>query len=75
MKAPLVSLNPTCRRIGCQTYVPSGGGYPGMTQSHCYRCGMRTGHAADFCKDFEEPIQPEVHLYDRVVAFFRRVFA
>lgn len=28
-----------CCIVGHQFYVPRGGGYPGMPQSHCYRCG------------------------------------
>jgi hypothetical protein len=45
-----------------------------MTQSHCYRCGMKTWAAADFCRDFEDPIEPEVYLYDRIVEWWKKVF-
>ena len=54
--ARLVSPNPICRRWGCQEHVPPSGYYSGMPQSHCYRCGMRTGCAAQPCADFVEPI-------------------
>lgn len=29
-----------CAIFGHQFHVPFGGGYPGMSQSHCYRCGI-----------------------------------
>lgn len=67
----LISPNPTCRRIGCQTTVPSDGGYPGMPQSHCYRCGMKTCYAADWVKeDFALPIRPEINLWDAIKFLF-----
>lgn len=66
----LKSPNPTCRRIGCQDYVPCYGGYPGMPQAHCYRCGMITSNAVAFCEDFVEPIEPEIYLFDRIMNWF-----
>ena len=66
----LTSPNPTCRRVGCQSCVPPQGHYAGLPQSHCPRCGMKTGHAVDRCPDFVTPIYPEVHFRDRLIAAF-----
>jgi hypothetical protein len=56
----LVSRHPFCRRWGCIDHVPAGGGYPGLPQSHCYRCGMINGHADKYrypsLPDYDEPI-------------------
>lgn len=34
-----------CRKNGHQDYVPAGGGYPGMPQSHCYYCGKENSNS------------------------------
>lgn len=70
----LVSPNPTCRRTGCLDHVPSGGGYPGMSQAHCYRCGMVTSRANDTCADFAKPIAPEIALTDVIADIWRGLF-
>lgn len=61
----LVSPNAKCRALGCQTHVPWYGGYPGMSQSHCTRCGMRTHYAQEGVEDFVEPHYPESDWYYR----------
>ena len=45
-KNPSVPVSPAqlfreacCSVFGHQFHVPSSGAYPGLSQSHCYRCG------------------------------------
>ena len=49
----LISQSWWCRMFGCKTYGP----YYRMPQSHCWNCGMKTGHAnpALNLPDFVEP--------------------
>lgn len=73
MKRPhLVSPNAKCRVLGCYAHVPPWGGYPGMLQSHCPRCGMITWWAADFCEDFTTPNYPESDWLYRVIEWFQK---
>lgn len=58
MKDP-VSPNAMCRVLGCRLSVPPWGGYPGMPQSHCPRCGMRTSLARKDVPEFMVPLYPE----------------
>jgi len=43
-----------CKQFG---HITSGPHY-GMPQSHCRRCGCKTYHAVDTCKDWDEPWGP-----------------
>lgn len=57
-KKVLISPKWWCRWFGCRTTGP----YYGMPQSHCWRCGMRTGYAnpALNLPDFVKPAQDMV---------------
>lgn len=55
-KPKLESPDFLCRVYGHQDYVPSGGGYPGMPQSHCYYCGKKNYNASEWCTEWSEPI-------------------
>lgn len=72
----LISPNLTCRKLGCQDTVPSYGGYPGLPQSHCCRCGMKTGYADPILDlpDFEKPTYPYTRLCDSMAEWFRKLF-
>ncbi len=71
MKTELISPNAKCRILGCRTCVPYYGCYPGMSQSHCSRCGMINSNACDGCEDFCEPLYPEPHTYFKIIEWFR----
>ena len=69
MKTKIISPNAKCRIKGCHGYVPSYGGYPGMPQSRCTRCGMKnSGHAGyDKAPDFDEALYPESDWFYRII--------
>ena len=69
MKRKLISPNAKCRAIGCRTSVPPYGGYPGMPQSHCPRCGMVTSIARPGVPEFIEPLYPESDLWWRITEY------
>jgi len=70
------STNTKCLKRGCQTSIPWYGHYPGLSQSHCCRCGMITYHAdkerLSTLPDFVEPLYPEpVGIIKRILAIFK----
>lgn len=70
MKSP----NIICRRLGCRTTGP----FYGMVQSHCWRCGMRTAHAAPGCAALRLPPNGAswfTRFTERVTTLIDRVFA
>ena len=72
-----VSPNAICRAKGCRASVPPWGWYPGLTQSHCPRCGMITYAAAEGLPDFKEASYPEwdgfARLWEKVTRFIGTV--
>lgn len=55
-----ISWNQWLREMNCslfnhQFFVPSHGGYPGLPQSHCYRCGKKGPSAMKKSKDWTKP--------------------
>lgn len=66
----MVSKNPWCRVFGCQNFVPSGGGYPGLPQSHCYRCGLVNSNAdigRCLSMEFQEEPIYQADIFDKLM--------
>jgi len=74
MKSDIISPNAKCRVKGCQGHVPSYGGYPGMPQSRCTRCGVKLKSHSYYDKvsDFEDPSYPECDWFYRIIELFKR---
>lgn len=59
----LRSRDPVCRVFGCTTSGP----YYGMPLAHCWKCGMKTYSAAEWCDDYELPIEPRSKWFKKLV--------